>query len=273
MSPEFWNLYLATMSFLFGACAGSFLNVCIYRIPRDESVITPRSHCPHCNHLIAWFDNIPLLSWIVLRARCRHCGGPISPRYALVELLTAVLFLLVWSRFGFDARTPAYWLCVGGLILGTFVDLEHYIIPDRVSYGGIVTGLILSPLIPALHGETSAWPALLAAGIGAAVGSGLLWAVAWIGEKMFKKEAMGLGDVKLLGAIGAWMGWPAVLFTVFVSSLCGSVVGLFLILTNRREWQSRIPYGPFLALAALLWILGGNCLWRSYFLWMTRGEP
>ena len=273
MSPEFWNLYGAAVSFLFGACVGSFLNVCIYRIPRDESVIAPRSHCPHCNRMIAWYDNIPLLSWIALRARCRHCKGTISPRYVLVELLTAVLFVLVWQRYGFDPRTPAFWLCTGGLILGTFVDLEHYIIPDRVSIGGIIAGLVLSPLIPSLHGQTMAWRALLESAIGAAVGAGLLWAVAWIGERIFKKEAMGMGDVKLLGAVGAWMGWPAVLFTVFVSSLGGSIAGLFLILTNRREWQSKIPYGPFIALAALLWYLGGDHLWHGYFRWMLRVEP
>ena len=269
MSAEFWNGYFAVVSFLFGACVGSFLNVCIYRIPREESVVRPRSHCPHCNRMIAWYDNIPLVSWCALGARCRHCGNRISARYVLVELLVAVLFLLVWLRYGFDARTPVYWLMAGGLTLGTFVDFEHMYLPDRVTLGGIVAGLVLSPLVPSLHGETARGMALLAAGLGATVGYGLLWLVAFLGEKAFKKEAMGMGDVKLLGAVGALLGWPAVLFTIFVSSLFGSIVGVAFIVARRKEWQSRIPFGPYIALAAVLWFLGGADLWHAYFGWLT----
>lgn len=268
MSPAVLEVYLAAMVFLAGACIGSFLNVCIHRIPRDESVVTPRSRCPHCGRAIAWFDNLPILSWLALRARCRRCKAPISARYALVELLTAVLFLLVWRRYGLDARTPVLALAVSGLILGTFVDLEHMIIPDRVTLGGIVAGLLLSPLVPALHGTDERGAALLASAIGAAAGAGSLYAVATVGRWVFRKDAMGLGDVKLLGAIGAFFGWPSVVFTIVVSSFLGSIAGLSFILMGRKAWGSRIPYGPYLALAATLWMLGGDTLWQAYMAWL-----
>ncbi len=282
-----WQLYFTALSFCLGACMGSFLNVCIYRIPREESVIAPGSHCPHCNTPIAWYHNIPLLSWVVLRARCRHCRGPISARYVIVELLTAVLFLFVWLKFGphnpvrplglapiLDVRlVPVYWLAVFGLLLGTFVDLEHMIIPDRVSLGGIVLGLGLSTLLPTMHHERSALGGFEASLLGAVVGSGTLWVTAMVGKLIFKKDAMGMGDVKLLGAIGAFLGWIAVLFTVMISSLVGAIVGLSLVLSRRKEMQSRIPYGPYLALAALVWMLWGPSMWNAYVEWLVSTAP
>ncbi len=268
MSPAFFDAYMAVMVFLVGACVGSFLNVCIHRIPREESVVAPRSRCPHCGGPIAWYDNLPILSWLLLRARCRRCGGAISARYALVELLTAVLFWLAWRRFGIDPRTPVYLLVLSGLILGTFVDLEHMIIPDRVTLGGIVAGLALSPLVPALHGAAGPMAALRAAAIGVAAGAGGLYAVAVLGRWAFGKEAMGLGDVKLLGAVGAFFGWPAVLFTIVVSSFLGTLAGVGFILAGRKAWGSRIPYGPYLAVAAALWMFGGDHLWQAYVDWL-----
>jgi leader peptidase (prepilin peptidase)/N-methyltransferase len=281
--PPFLYAYLSFAVFLLGACVGSFLNVCIYRIPREESVVKPRSHCPHCGRLIPWHENIPLVSWVVLRARCRGCRGPISPRYVLVEALVALLFLLVWlawspdgtprplglAPYGSLALAPIYWLAVSGLVLGTFVDFEHMIIPDRVSLGGIVAGLVLSPLVPALHGAAVWWHGLAWAAVGAAVGSGILWMVAFVGRIVFRKEAMGLGDVKLLGAIGALLGWKAVLFTLIVSSFAGSIVGVTLVLCGRKEMQGRIPFGPYLALAAALWILWGPALVALYLRLLT----
>jgi leader peptidase (prepilin peptidase)/N-methyltransferase len=160
-----------------------------------------------------------------------------------------------------------------GLVLGTFVDFDHMIIPDRVTLGGIVAGLILSPLIPSLHGEATWFPALRESVFGAALGWGLLWAVAVIGKLIFRKEAMGFGDVKLLGAIGAFLGWRAVLFTVTVSSFFGAVVGLLLVAISRRGMQSRIPYGPYLALAALLWVFWGHWLWDGYLNLLTPAIP
>ncbi len=277
-----WQLYFASLAVCLGACLGSFLNVCIYRIPREVSVITPRSHCPHCDTPIAWYDNIPVLSWLLLRAKCRQCGGSISARYVIVEVLTALLFLLVWLKFGTpdtgrmlglapmnDLRlVPVYWLVVFGLLLGTFVDLEHMIIPDRVSLGGIVLGLGLSALVPALHHERTAMGGLGASFLGAVTGSGMLWITALLGKLVFKKDAMGMGDVKLLGAIGAFLGWLSVLFTIMISSFTGAIVGVSLVLSQRKEMQSRIPYGPYLALAALIWLFWGPTLWNAYIEWL-----
>jgi len=273
MIDPFWAVYFTLLVFLLGACIGSFLNVCIHRIPREESIVHPRSHCPSCSQLIAWYDNLPMLSYFLLRGRCRHCRAVISPRYALVEMLTAVLFLAVWNVYGWDARTPVYLVMVGGLLLGTFVDLEHYIIPDRVSLGGMATGLLFSALVPALHQETAPGPALLSSVIGLAAGAGSLFIVGELGRLVLKKDAMGLGDVKLLGGIGAYLGWTGVLFTVLVSSLIGSVVGIALILCGKREWQGRLPYGPFLAVGALAWIFGGRELWAAYVAWITGVSP
>jgi len=272
---RFYFLLFAFFSTLFGACVGSFLNVCIYRIPRDESVVTPRSHCPHCNTLIPWHLNIPVASWLCLRGKCASCKGPISFRYTLVELLTALLFLAVFMKWAAPEAmhmlaiphplvVPVYWLFLAGLVLGTFVDFEHFIIPDSVTIGGMVAGPILSALVPVLHAQEVWWQGLLSSLIGSAVGFGLLYAVAWIGEKAFKKEAMGFGDVKLMGAIGAFLGWKAVLFTVFVSSLLGSVCGLVMIGMGGVKMQSRIPFGPYLSAAALIWVFWGPALFEAY---------
>ena len=269
--PPGLDLYFTLLIFLGGACVGSFLNVCIHRIPRDESVIHPRSRCPSCRNMIAWYDNIPILSYLLLRGRCRHCGTTISPRYALVEALTAVLFLGIWWIHGATVVTPLYLLVVSGLILATFVDFEHMIIPDRVSIGGMVAGLVLSAAFPVLHHVEGHLDGLLLSLIGLITGGGSLWLVAVLGKMMFKKDAMGLGDVKLLGAIGAFMGWQSVLFTIMISSLVGSVVGLTFIVSGRGEWQSRIPYGPYIALAAVVWMLWGAEWWEAYIHWMSGG--
>lgn len=263
--------FITVFVVFFGACIGSYLNVCIYRIPREESTIKPRSHCPHCGNLIAWHDNIPLLSWLALRAKCRRCGGRISPRYILVEVLVAALFLLVWMQYGLTLKTPVYWLMMAGLVLGTFVDLEHMIIPDRVSLGGLAAGLILSPLIPSLHGHSSWLPALVASAGGAALGGGLLYGVGVLGKMAFKKDAMGLGDVKLLAGLGAFLGWKAVLFIVMVSSFIGAFVGIGFIIAKKHEWQSRIPYGPYIALAAMIWILWGPQVLNWYVALLSGG--
>jgi leader peptidase (prepilin peptidase) / N-methyltransferase len=272
----FYFLLFAVFSTLLGVSVGSFLNVCIYRIPREESIVTPRSHCPHCGSFIPWYLNIPVLSWCFLRGKCASCKGPISVRYTLVELLTATLFLMVYLQcfqpgallmqpIGQPWIVPIYWLFISGLVLGTFVDFEHYILPDSVTIGGMVVGPVLCTLVPELQGQELWWKGLLHSTLGLAIGFCSLFGIAWIGEKIFKKEAMGFGDVKLLGAIGAFLGWKAVLFTIVASSLLGSIVGLTLIALRRAERQSEIPFGPYIAAGALIWVFYGPSLVTLYF--------
>ncbi|MDP6524115.1 MAG: prepilin peptidase [Kiritimatiellia bacterium] len=273
-----WHFMFSALALTWGTCIGSFLNACIYRIPNELSVVHPRSFCPICRMKVAWYDNIPVFSWMNLRGRCRSCRTFISPRYLLVECLVGVLFFLAWLKFDLVDGTrplglvavcdwqlvPVYWLVISGLVLGTFVDFEHLIIPDRVTLGGIAAGLTISIMVPQLHNAAGPVTGLLWSAVGAVSGWGLLWGVAVMGRLMFKKEAMGFGDVKLLGAIGAFLGWRAVLFTIVISSLLGSIVGITLVLIRARRLQSKIPYGPYIALAAVLWIYWGPVVWQAY---------
>lgn len=250
---------------LLGACFGSFLSVCIWRIPRDESIVRPRSHCPSCGSLIPWYRNIPVLSWLALRGRCAGCGARISPRYLLLELLTASLFAAVAAEFHPDLPvTLVFWIAVFGLELGAFIDLDWYILPDRVTIGGICAGLVFSALLPRMHGASDWHGGFLSAVLGLAFGFGLLWLVAYAGEKAFKKEALGFGDVKLMGAVGAFFGWQGVLGVLFLSAAAGSIAGMALMALGRRGLKGRIPYGPFIALAAVIWIFAGPDMWNWY---------
>ncbi len=209
----------------------------------------------------------------MLNGKCRHCKAPISPRYFIVELLTGALFTALWLIHGWTLQTPVYLFFTSALILGTFVDLDHLILPDRVTLGGMVAGLLLSFAFPALQGQTDRLPALLHSLAGLALGYGILWLVATLGRAILKREAMGIGDVKLLGAIGACLGWQAVLFTVFVSSLSGTLLGLGLIAAGKKELQSKIPYGPHIALAAVLWMLCGPACIDFYLAWAMPHLP
>lgn len=338
---HFWSVVL----FAFGCMVGSFLNVCIHRLPLEQSVVSPPSHCPHCKYSIPWFLNMPLVTWLWLRGKCANCKAPISVRYFVIELITGLAFLACWLAFGEQSALVALVWCVvvAGFIVGTATDFEHLIIPDQITIGGIVVGVILSFLVPEIHGTESRVEALRASFIGLAVGGGLLYAVVRIGKMVFgrqqieiptgskivfgeeaiylpdqvipyedvfyresdtiklhsdhlelpdrcywnaeievsllagklrvndedldpekvpylslqadaidlPREAMGLGDVKLMAAIGAFAGWAGVLFTLTISSLLGAAVGLLLR-------QQRLAYVPYISAAAIIWIFFGK---------------
>ena len=348
---HFWSVVF----FAFGSMVGSFLNVCIYRMPLGLSVVSPPSHCPHCKYSIPWFLNVPLLTWLSLRGKCKNCGAPISPRYFLVELLTGLTFLACWLKFGEPSHQYAsmplalvYCLLLGGLIVATFIDFEHFIIPDEITLGGCVVGFICSFLLPSLHHTTVLIVSLKESLLGIAVGAGVVYAILRAGKLLFgrqkvelpgettiifsetglhlpdreipfeevfyrdsdtivmvaqrvelvdrcygntrlklspkrlqigdedlnpeevphmeaactelvlPREAMGFGDVKFMGAIGAFLGWQATLFSLMVSSIIGSIIGVALIVTGKREWSSRLPYGPYIAMAAVIWVFCGR---------------
>lgn len=268
--PPFYFWFGTLFVFFSGLCLGSFFNVCIWRIPRGESIVWPGSHCPKCNHVLAAWENVPLLSWLVLGGRCRQCRERISFRYFGVELLTAVLFTWVWWCYGWSVLTLLYIVFTGALLVGSFIDVDHMILPDRITLGGMAAGPVLSVLFPALHGE-SAWQAALGQScLGMAVGFGSLWLVAVVGRLILRKDAMGFGDVKLLGAIGACLGWKAVLFTILFSSLTGSLLGVGLMAAGKKELQSRLPYGPHIAAAAYVWMVAGH-RWMEWYLGWVMG--
>ncbi|MEN3370190.1 MAG: leader peptidase (prepilin peptidase) / N-methyltransferase [Verrucomicrobiota bacterium] len=353
-----YQLFFGVVAFLLGAVVGSFLNVCIYRMPLDLSVNKPRrSFCPACKKQLAWYENIPLVSWLWLRGRCANCGSPIAFRYFAVELLTALLFLCVWLIFPWQIAI-AYWVFLSLLIVGTFIDFEHFIIPDEITIGGMVAGIVASVLVPELMSTDDRWRALLTSAISAVSGYGILWIVLEAGKKVFGKkrirldaptpfswtrkgddadfvvgeeqglwsdyfarendllilhcdearvggadlgktdlrfhynrvkiggnetaldtldqisgivreleiprEAMGRGDLKFLAAIGAFLGWRAVLFSVFAGSLLGSLVGILTLVIGQRVWSAKLPFGPYLAFGALGWMFFGESLLRWY---------
>jgi len=350
---HFWSVVF----FVFGSMVGSFLNVCIHRLPLGQSIVSPPSHCPHCRYSIPWYLNVPLVTWVYLGGKCRNCGAPISVRYFLVELLTAVTFLACWLTFGAQSALLAlvYAGFLAGLIAATFIDFEHFIIPDEITIGGMAAGFICSFFLPVLHSQTAVSGSLRQSLLGLAVGAGVVYLILRAGKLLFgrqkvtlpadtrivfgetsvhlpdkeisyedlfyrksdaitfhartleladrgyrdvrvrltpdslrideeelkpedvphleavcaeivlPREAMGLGDVKFMGAIGAFLGWKAVIFSLMLSSMIGSVVGVLLIVLRRREWSSRLPYGPYIAVAAALWIFGGKRLVQWWF--------
>jgi leader peptidase (prepilin peptidase) / N-methyltransferase len=355
---HFWSLCF----FALGCIGGSFLNVCIYRMPRELSIVSPPSHCPHCKYSIPWFLNIPLVTWLALRGRCKNCGAPISPRYFIVEFLTGAAFLSCWLAFGNPSRelqtapvALVYAIFLAGLICATFIDFEHFIIPDEITFGGIVVGFMASLLLPQIQDSSSLGIALLRSFLGTIAGAGIVYVILRFGKLLFgrhklklpaetkivfsetavhlpgkeilyeelfyrksdaivlqartvemvdrgyenarvrlspslleiddekinpddvpfmecvsaeivlPREAMGLGDVKFMAAIGAFIGWQGVIFSLMVSSMIGAVVGVILILMRRREWSSRMPYGPYIALAAMVWIFGGKKFFLALF--------
>ena len=256
------EIILGVFVFLFGICIGSFLNVCIYRMGREQSIVSPASHCPHCKQPIRPYDNIPLLSFILLRGRCRDCKGRIPFRYFLVELLTGLFFVALFLRFGLSVHAFSYTLLVCGLIIATFVDFDFRIIPDEVSIGGIVAGLLLSFLFPILHNAANHLLGLRQSFLGVLVGGGVLWLLGCLGDFIFKKESMGGGDIKLLAMIGAFLGWQTALLTLPVASLAGAVVGVIIKL---RTKESVIAFGPYLALGSVICIFWSKEILYYFF--------
>jgi leader peptidase (prepilin peptidase) / N-methyltransferase len=348
--------------FVFGCITGSFLNVCIHRMPLGQSVVSPPSHCPHCKYSIPWFLNVPLVTWLWLRGKCANCRAPISPRYFLVELLTGILFAGCWIVAGPKSTFLAIVYCVfvSGLIVATFIDFEHFIIPDEITIGGMIVGFLLSFAVPVMHEASGAKAALQSSVLGLLVGGGVVYAILRIGKLLFgrekvelsegsrviftetslvlpereipyedifyrksdvitfeakaveivdrcyksvlirltperlqigdetfepekvphmeavtdrmtlPREAMGLGDVKFMAAIGAFLGWKATVFSLLISSILGAFVGVTLILLRRQDWSSRLPYGPYIAVAALIWILGGHRLLEWWTSWLAQ---
>lgn len=248
--------------FIFGSVIGSFLNVCIYRLPKGKSVVRPASSCPKCGTYISWYDNIPLLSYLILMGKCRACKAAILFRYFLVELITALILTALFAAFGPNARFFAYSIMACGLIVATFVDFEINEIPDEVSLGGIVVGLALSFAMPSLFGAVSRGGALLESFLGAVAGGASIYIIGYIGELVFKKEAMGFGDVKLMAMIGSFLGWKLILLVFFVAPLFGSIVGIILKIKSGRE---TIPYGPYLSLAALVAVFFGEKILKTLF--------
>jgi leader peptidase (prepilin peptidase) / N-methyltransferase len=242
--------------FVFGALIGSFLNVCIARIPEHKSVVSPPSHCPQCMARIRWYQNIPVVSYLALRGRCAGCGQVISIRYLLVEVLTGLLFAQVFFRFGFQYATLLCWILVSLLVVITFIDLDYQIIPDVLSLSGIGAGLAGSILVPWIP-----WTDSL---LGVLLGGGLLYAVALGYELLAKREGMGGGDIKLLAMLGAFLGWKSIFPIILLSSLIGTLVGVPWMLFKKRDARFAIPFGPFLAVAALVYLFWGGSLIRWY---------
>ena len=250
---------LSIISIILGAMVGSFLNVCIYRLPKEESIIWPRSHCPTCKKMIRFYDNIPLISYLLLRGRCRYCKGPISLQYPLVEGVTALSSLFLIIKFGPSLSYLFYFAFVAALIAITVIDLYHQIIPDGISLPGIGVGLLASLVIPQITFFNSLMGILL--------GGGSLFLVATLYEWIFKREGMGGGDVKLLAMIGAFLGWKAVILTILLSSLIGSTTGILIMILKGKDFKYAIPFGPFLSMGAVIALFYGENLIRWYLYW------
>lgn len=238
-----------TLLVVAGLCVGSFLNVCIHRLPRGGSLLRPPSRCPGCEYELRWYDNIPVISYALLRGRCRQCRARISLRYPIVELLTAAVFVLHYAVFGWTALMVVRLLFACALIVLFAIDLEHQILPNVITLPGLAAGLVFSLVFP---------PGVLDAVLGALIGGGVLWLIGEAYYRFAGQEGMGGGDVKMLAMVGAFLGWKLVLVTLILSSIAGSLFGLLVILSKRGSLKQALPYGTFLALGALLASLVGE---------------
>lgn len=247
MPFEFY--FFLCSAFILGTVVGSFLNVCIYRIPAGKSIVSPPSACPHCGHRIKWFQNIPIISYLFLGGKCASCKTSISFRYPAIEALTGLLFALSLYYFSFSVATLVYWVFLAALVTITFIDLDHQIIPDVISLPGIVIGFICTFFVP--------WLSWIDSLLGIVIGGGILFLIAWVYEKVAKREGMGGGDIKLLAMLGAFMGWQSVFPIIFLASLVGTLVGVPLMLFQKGNTRLAIPFGPFLASSAIVYLFWG----------------
>ncbi len=253
-SFEFY--FYPSLFFILGACFGSFGNVLIYRLPQKLSVIKPGSFCYKCKSPISFYDNIPIFSYFILSGKCRKCSAPYSIRYSIIELLSALIFLALYFKLGLCWTLVEYMILSWGMLIASVIDLDHRILPDVMTLTGIVVGLLGALLNP----ERSFMDSLF----GFLAGGGFLWAVAYIYSAIKKEEGMGGGDIKLLAWIGAVLGWKAVIFTILVSSIVGSIVGLIAAARQKSGLKTAIPFGPFLSFAAFIYIFIGQPAIRAY---------
>jgi leader peptidase (prepilin peptidase)/N-methyltransferase len=252
------SFFIEVIVVLLGLCIGSFLNVCIYRLPLSKSIPKPsRSVCPDCGSIIRFYDNIPVVSYLLLKRRCRHCGFIIPFRYPLVEISSGLFAFLILKQFGLSLDSFVYFVFIAVLIVVTFIDLDHGIIPDVITLPGIPVFFGLAFLLPEGNWVNSA--------LGILVGGGSLLTVAWVYALLTGKEGMGGGDIKLLAMAGALVGWKGVLFTIFVSSAAGALIGIILMLRTRKGLKLAVPFGPFIALGAVVYIFFGPALINWYF--------
>jgi len=246
------NFLVEIIVFVFGLCIGSFMNVCIYRVPASKSIVYPGSMCPKCGNVIRFYDNIPVLSYLWLKGRCRNCNEPISIRYPLVEIISGLFSLCVFLIFGLSLEGIIYYVFISMLLVITFIDIDHQIIPDALSIPGIPAGFIASFVIPSLTYMDSL--------LGILAGGVSLFLVAWIYELIKGKSGMGGGDIKLLAMIGAFTGWKGVLFTIFISSAVGTLTGIIIMLRTQKGLKLAVPFGPFLSIGAIIYIFFGSQL-------------
>ena len=245
------------VTFIVGACIGSFLNVCICRIPESQSIVHPPSACPKCNTPIRFYDNIPIISYILLFGKCRTCAAPISLRYPMVEFMTGLLAVAAMIRFGISLDFPIYFAFIATLVVITYIDLDHQIIPDIISLPGIPIGLVAAFFVD--------FVSLKDAAIGALMGGGILFLVAWGYYFFTGKEGMGGGDIKLLAMIGAFTGWQGVFFTIFIASATGTLIGITLMLFAKKNLKFAVPFGPFLSVGAMSYLFFGPELIFWYY--------
>ena len=269
-------------SFLFGAMIGSFLNVVIHRVPNEESIVFPNSACPRCGKAIKAYDNIPIFSWLILGGKCRSCKEPISPRYPAVELLTALLYVLVYWQIGFGAFLPVAFVFVSTMIALVFIDSEHMILPNVITYPLLGFSLLIRTIFPNFFNgiyisDINPWPvsqlslssptprSIIGAILGAIVGGGFLWLVGELWKRLRGVDAMGLGDVKMMAAVGALLGWRLTFLSIFFGAFSGAVIGVFLIASQKeRDFQTQVPFGIFLGIGSIVSLLFGDQLIAWY---------